>query len=160
MLPAWGRAGNHPCAKERKAVQHAKAHQQAQREVLIEAEHPNMPCGPPMSYVDAKCCEVSCYVQLKGERRVYDFAQFQKEFRKHAKIFSAQEVLAQEVAYLAPIGTLSESELEPNGFSALRRFASRSVLCIFTSPKLMVVPPCVAVLLQQHRSFPQTGVYK
>lgn len=113
-----------------------------------------------MSYVDAKCCEVSCYVQLKGERRVYDFAQFQKEFRKHAKIFSAQEVLAQEVAYLAPIGTLSESELEPNGFSALRRFASRSVLCIFTSPKLMVVPPCVAVLLQQHRSFPQTGVYK
>ena len=91
MLPAWGRAGNHPCAKERKAVQHAKAHQQAQREVLIEAKHPNMPCGPPMSYVDAKCCEVSCYVQLKGERRVYDFAQFQKEFRKHAKIFSAQE---------------------------------------------------------------------
>ncbi len=106
-------------------------------------------------------------MQLKGKRQVYDFAQwevydsqFQKDFRRHAKIFS-ERVLAQEVAYLAPIGTLSKSELEPNGCSALRRFASHSVLCIFRSPKVMVVrPPCVAVLLQQHHSFPQLGVYK
>ena len=110
----------------------------------------------PLRASNVLCFEVSCYVQLKARGRSI----ISHEFRRQAKIFP-ERVLAQKVTSFAPIGTLSESELEPNAFSALRRLASHSVLCIFRSPKLMVVrPPCVAVLLQQHHSFPHLGVYK
>ena len=74
MLPAWGRAGNHPCAKERKAVQHAKAHQQAQREVLIETKHQNMPPA------GLQCVMLRSFMlcAAQSKRQIYYFARVQK----------------------------------------------------------------------------------